>query len=444
VQDVKVVTSIETLTDTCTIQIPAKYRKRAGAKDILELIKAGQRVKVELGYNNELARVFTGYVAAVARKDDYERGLLSKRYIEIRCESNSWRLKQKDKEKGFEAVYIHKLTVKKFVDDYIKVIPDAKDWDFSNLPDYGIASSNIDATGSVAQALDFLGRKHNLYFFFDHDTFYAITSRSGFDKKDKKTVTFKTGSTIIDNTLKLREGAFTAFGAPLVRKGDRVIIEDAAGDEAANSQAKKTDYLVKGVTYKFGPEGYRQEVSFVSDLGNNTNLAALLRKIVSEKEVVAFPGRVTEVNGSTCDVKPDDDKLAPLVNVRLTATEEAESQGWRVIPKKDSRVLVAKISHSDAYVAMFSEIERVEITATDTIMFNGGDNGGLVKIKELEDNLHRLKSFVESIHDALPSAFDAVGASSSANGLNGMASYAKAMSGKSINFTDMENPNITH
>ncbi len=170
----------------------------------------------------------------------------------------------------------------------------------------------------------------------------------------------------------------------------------------------------------------------------------LIRSIVNsnEKPQVLFC-TVDKVNGSTCDVTPVSKNLATIKRVRLNTN--SMGAGWRITPKVGSVVIVARLSQlNDAYVAMVSEVEKAEMAATDTIVFNGGVNGGIVKIKELEENLKALKEYVEAVHNALPTAFNAISSGSSANGLSGATSYSKDMAGKTIDFKNIENEKIKH
>ncbi|MCL2133023.1 MAG: hypothetical protein FWH39_01605 [Bacteroidales bacterium] len=90
------------------------------------------------------------------------------------------------------------------------------------------------------------------------------------------------------------------------------------------------------------------------------NIAELLRKIVlSDESPQILICTVDKVNGAFCDVSPVDKNIAPLTNVRLNAY--SETPDFLIKPKEESYVLVAKINHSDAYVAMFSEIDTVRI-----------------------------------------------------------------------------------
>ena len=166
-----------------------------------------------------------------------------------------------------------------------------------------------------------------------------------------------------------------------------------------------------------------------------------------------FPAVVTDVNDKefTCTVKRDE--RVSYFDVRLRSVVDGAMKGFAFVPTVGSHVIVSHIGGSnELYVAMFGEIDQIVATIDNTtvdisgnsITFNGGDLGGLVKIKELEENLNSLKAFVETIHGALPTAFSAVGLAMSASGTNGMNSYNASMAGKSITIKDMENEKVKH
>lgn len=200
-----------------------------------------------------------------------------------------------------------------------------------------------------------------------------------------------------------------------------------------------------------------------------------------------FQAVVTEVDEKefTCTVRVDDE--IDYFDVRLRSIVKADLNGFSLIPKLESVVLVCRIdSSNELFVCQFSEIDKIVFSAGDdkkinilsdldkteikwgdkvsvmlneqiismtndqstveisgdTVTINGGDLGGLVKINELKENLDSLKKFVESIHNALPPAFSAIGAAMSANGPLGANTYNGMMSGKLITIKDMENKQV--
>lgn len=109
VQEVEINTSWKNFTDTCTIKMPrqvyvkgSNYRLQA----LNTLIKRGDKVQVELGYNNRYHKQFAGYVAGVKPTTP----------VEIMCEDEMFKLKQLPvKAKSFKSATV------KDVLEYMKV-----------------------------------------------------------------------------------------------------------------------------------------------------------------------------------------------------------------------------------------------------------------------------------------------------------------------------------
>jgi len=91
----------------------------------------------------------------------------------------------------------------------------------------------------------------------------------------------------------------------------------------------------------------------------------------------------------TCTVQVTDGAL--LEGVRLQQTEGEE--GFFVVPAVNSTVIISYTDSTTAYISMFSEIEN--------IVFNGGDNGGLINITDLTAKLNGLVNEVRALKTAL-------------------------------------------
>jgi hypothetical protein len=152
-------------------------------------------------------------------------------------------------------------------------------------------------------------------------------------------------------------------------------------------------------------------------------------------EVYSQTAKVVSVDESnhTCEIELD--KGGKRKNVRRYAKLSA-GKGFIIIPVVGSKVIVSFLDSETCYIANYSEIDKV--------IFDGGGNAGIVKIKELEANLKSLKAYCEEINKALPAAFSAIGASMQANGASGAASYNASMAGKIITMKNMENPKFKH
>lgn len=104
---------------------------------------------------------------------------------------------------------------------------------------------------------------------------------------------------------------------------------------------------------------------------------------------IVFTAKVKSVErDTTCTV--DLDGLT-VSDVRLRAVVNGETSKILVTPKTGSHVLVADLSGdlSQLAVVVYSEVEKIEVDA-DNIVFNGGDNKGLIKIEKLTQKLNDL------------------------------------------------------
>lgn len=156
----------------------------------------------------------------------------------------------------------------------------------------------------------------------------------------------------------------------------------------------------------------------------------------------AFTAKVKSVNGETCNVELEG---ITLTDVRLRAVVNGENSKILVTPKTDSYVLVVDLAGNLSQLAVvgYSEVEKIEVD-TDKIIFNGGNNNGLVKIEELKRNLDTLKNYIMALQSAVSDGLASVGEGTAANGATGKEAFNFAMTGRSINFEDMENAKITH
>ena len=95
-----------------------------------------------------------------------------------------------------------------------------------------------------------------------------------------------------------------------------------------------------------------------------------------------FTAKVLSTDGDTCCV--DIDGLV-VSDVRLRAVVNGEESGILVTPKTGSYVTVADLSGNltRLVVVGFSEVKKIEVNADDKIIFNGGENHGLVKVEKM-------------------------------------------------------------
>ena len=140
---------------------------------------------------------------------------------------------------------------------------------------------------------------------------------------------------------------------------------------------------------------------------------------------------VTSVNGATCNAKRVlDDKIVERVRLNANVQEE---KGLIIVPKVGSDVLITNIDGGASFVSQYSEIKKIELNVDSAIIINDGQNGGLVEIKKLEENLEKIKTYLIALEAAL---------STSIAGLGGLLEIVS--SANDISFVNMENKTIKH
>lgn len=309
---VDIVTSVDSLTDTCTITIPRKlqWQGRQVALGDDPILARGDRVMVQLGYDGLLSTEFVGFVR------DIETGTP----VKLHCDDSMYLLK-----KGSLTLSYSKVSLRKLLTD---IMPAGIEWAVPegnkeiNLGGFRITKA------SPAKILEELKSTYGLYSYFRLITTSGVTRPVLYAGlaywTDRQTVLFKMGDpdrpdigdvNVINfdglqyrksEDLKLKvkaismrsdnsktevevgdddgeqrtvymynatkaelqvfadqqleklkytgyRGSFTAFGKPAVQKSDVVSI-------TGNKYNPSGDYLVKGVTKKFGTSGYRQTI----------------------------------------------------------------------------------------------------------------------------------------------------------------------------------------
>ncbi len=122
-----------------------------------------------------------------------------------------------------------------------------------------------------------------------------------------------------------------------------------------------------------------------------SEIRRMIQELAGQRQPVTLICKVTSVNGSKCDVEPLDG--ANLKDVRLNASVD-QFNGLRITPKKDSYVLVTMLSETDAYVSMYSDIDKIEF-----------DGAGGLKV-EIKDDHISLKNDKTSLKDEVTSLLD--------------------------------------
>lgn len=306
VNSCKVVTSLHTLTDTCTLTVGRKRKwKEQDVTDLTEIIRRGDQITVQLGYGDALETVFQGYLKAVKTGTP----------VTIECENEAWKLKQMP----ITNKYYESLTMSAFVNEFMGSYQ-------VSVSDVNFGEVRINGETTVAGVLDYFMKNYPVRFFFRDGKFYGTLAHMQLMKDEGvETHTFKWGMNVVSDNLtytladdvkvqivakvilqdntKLEhkepadagdagvrtfmvptakseddlkkfaqdklatykvdkmEGTFTALGEPLVKKGDLVHYYD---DEHIERNDKK--FVVDAVTYSYGMGGYRQEITLGTEI----------------------------------------------------------------------------------------------------------------------------------------------------------------------------------
>lgn len=151
--------------------------------------------------------------------------------------------------------------------------------------------------------------------------------------------------------------------------------------------------------------------------------------------VIVEPATVKDVDTEnlTCTVLPVDGP--EIYDVRLKAGIDGVNDGVVQIPAADSTVLIAMIGNDaeNWFVLAFSEVEET--------LINGGENGGLINIETLIEQLNKTNEVVNAIKDSLlnwtPTPNDGGAA---------LKTYAATAIGSKVtgDFSNMEDEKVKH
>lgn len=290
---VEVESSWEDQTDKCTITIPRKlnWQGKAVATGTDPLLRRGDAVNVQIGYDDENESIFTGYVHQISAEIP----------TRIECQDPMWLLKQSTVTKSYKSVKLATLLA--------DIVPSGIPFEAFDveLGPYRISQA------TPAQVLEDLRKTYFLKSWFRNGTLYCgfayvpsiqsshiirmernvVENQLEYVRKedvkiklkmiamqpDNSKVEYETGDTdgeqrtmyyyektlaelkaIADEEIeRLRyegyRGSLTTFGKPTVRHGDIIDLRSEAYPE------RDGEYRVKAVRYSFGMGGYRQEIT---------------------------------------------------------------------------------------------------------------------------------------------------------------------------------------
>lgn len=291
VQQVQVNTSWQKFTDTATIILPRNLK--LANQPLNELIKVNDEVNIELGYDDELKPVFTGYVTTIKPTTP----------IEIMCEDAMWLLK-----KGSITKTWKDTTISNILDD---ILPEGINYSTKETrtigtftaekqspaqilekikTDYAVVSYFRDGTLIVGGPYTLTIGEPSVTFAFNHniiennlehkkadDTKIKVKAISnlannskleatvGDDDGEERSLNFydiKDKTLLQDSAQNLlstmkydgMSGSFTTFGEPLVHHWELVELIDPTEEK------KEGTFNIQNINRSFGMDGYRQEI----------------------------------------------------------------------------------------------------------------------------------------------------------------------------------------
>jgi len=150
-----------------------------------------------------------------------------------------------------------------------------------------------------------------------------------------------------------------------------------------------------------------------------------------------------DVEKATCTVQPIDEDL-PLENVRLKAAIDKTNNGFIIVPKVKSFVLIVELDHFNATIIQFSDIDKIIVKNVPEIEFNEGTNGGLIIIDKLKSEIEKINTTLNNIKTAVKSGLTAVGVGSAASGITGANTFDAACQIQTADLSNIVNEKIKH
>lgn len=296
VSSLEITSTWRELADVAKITIPNRGVIRTGQNDrnveIDRLVKVGDPVRVELGYNGNSNTEFVGYVTNIKPGTP----------IELECEDEVWQLKRS----GLITKSYANTTLKKLLQD---VVIDTR---FTTVPNVSIENYLVE-NATKAQVLQELREKYGLAIYYRLGKLYAglpysdridrkqklVINRNVIEENldyrkaedvrlrvkivsiqpDNKKVEYETGdqdgevrtlhyynisdkATLISLAKSELEkykftgyrGDVTTFGIPFLEHGEVITLEEPRFAERSGR------YLIEKVTTTFGTEGFRRKV----------------------------------------------------------------------------------------------------------------------------------------------------------------------------------------
>ena len=178
-------------------------------------------------------------------------------------------------------------------------------------------------------------------------------------------------------------------------------------------------------------------------MDRSKEIKEVIKSIAGVPGMMFVMGKVESVGDETCSVKIADRLV--INDVRLNASADGNADNILIKPKVGSMVMMADLSRGELrslVVISFSALDSMTVRFDGEVVINGGENEGLVKVKELTDKLNAIENDINNLKSIfsswVPVVYDG-GAS-----LRTAAASWAAQTLATTSQKDIENPEIKH
>jgi hypothetical protein len=268
VHEVKINSTWQKFTDTCTITLPRKIRVlQAGAvKDLPDLLQVGDPVSVAYGYDGVIRPEFSGFISAIKPGAPFQ----------IECEDAMWLLKRKQLSKAWRSVTLRQLL--QFVLD-----ENGLNYPISELGELSLGKYTITkATG--AQVFDSLKSQFGIRCFFRAGVLVAGDPYQAASKAAEHRYGFTQNIINSDLAYTLADDVAIRFHGVSHLKGGKKIEVDEGGSTKTGKTKGETGQVVNAFS-KGVPAGELRTINAVG-----LNEAQLRAFVQSEAKRLRFDG----------------------------------------------------------------------------------------------------------------------------------------------------------
>lgn len=185
---------------------------------------------------------------------------------------------------------------------------------------------------------------------------------------------------------------------------------------------------------------------------NRKKIVEAIQNISAPSEDAIMSGYVKEVDEAKATMRVVLNISGQVIEGVMLHALGGSLKGMVIIPEQDSDVVICSVDGSGEYMLVQADkIKKViwdigtEIDIRcDKIVFNGGNNGGMVLIEKLKENLKTLKDYVKETLE--PAIHTAISEAKSTYSLSQLCDshFQTTISAATITFEDMENLKIEH